>query len=329
MDVLFPVTDDVIQPLAAQRARFEGLCRLAIPDPEALELVSDKARTLELARELDVPVPATCYVRTAEDVAAARDRLRWPVVVKPERSRRLAAGGERLESYQVSYAVDERDLLEQLARFPAGGGFLLQEYCPGEGVGVEMVAHDGEPLAEFQHRRLAEIPISGGASAWRESVALQPELAEYSRRLVRALRWTGPIMVEFKVGERPYLMEINGRVWGSLPLAVLSGVDIPARWAEIGLNGAGPGAPEPPGYEVGLRAYDLERLLMWIGNVLLRRRRQPHVPAPRRRDALRAIACLFDPRQKSDFAAADDPRPARAQLFHIGRKFAKKLLGRP
>ena len=63
--------------------------------------------------------------------------------------------------------------------------------------------------------------MTGGASSYRESVALDARLLEDSVRLLQALRWTGLAMVEFKVGADGYhLMEINGRVWGSLPLAV-------------------------------------------------------------------------------------------------------------
>ena len=58
VDLLIPVTDEIIQPLAHARDRFEGLCRLAIAEAQALETVTDKAKTLALARSLGVPVPA-------------------------------------------------------------------------------------------------------------------------------------------------------------------------------------------------------------------------------------------------------------------------------
>ncbi len=51
-------------------------------------------------------------------------------------------------------------------------------------------------------------------------------------------------MVEFKADARtgtPYLMEINGRFWGSLQLAIDAGVDFPAILVAAAL-----GAPIPP-----------------------------------------------------------------------------------
>jgi hypothetical protein len=55
-------------------------------------------------------------------------------------------------------------------------------------------------------------------------------MQKYAQMLVSALLWTGPVMVEFKIDNndgRVLLMEINGRFWGSLPLAVKAGCDFP------------------------------------------------------------------------------------------------------
>jgi predicted ATP-grasp superfamily ATP-dependent carboligase len=48
--------------------------------------------------------------------------------------------------------------------------------------------------------------------------------------LLERLRWNGVAMVEFKRSDadgRLYLMEINPKFWGSLELALVSGVDFP------------------------------------------------------------------------------------------------------
>jgi hypothetical protein len=51
-----------------------------------------------------------------------------------------------------------------------------------------------------------------------ESIATDPRLMECAERLLSAAQWEGPAMVEFKITSdgTPYLMEINGRLWGSL-----------------------------------------------------------------------------------------------------------------
>jgi len=198
-------------------------------------------------------------------------------------------------------------------------------------------------LQAFQHRRLAEIPVTGGASAWRESTELDPELLEHTRALIRALNWTGLVMVEFKRGRRPWLVEINGRVWGSLPLACLAGVDFPGALAELycpssasphanGTNGTnGAHALATPGYRVGLRAYNLELMLSWIAQVMLGRARHPWLPRPGRARAFSALAGLLDPAQKSDLSGGRDPTPRLYEAVRIARHFVGKAgkLGAP
>lgn len=340
VDLVLPVTDECIHPLAHARARFEGLTRLVIASDQALATVTDKSATLALARDLGVPVPGTQAVTTTEEARAAAARLRFPLVVKPAISRRYLPAEDRIEAGPVSFARDLSELELRMDGLAGGQVVLLQEYEAGTGVGLECLAHEGRVLRAFQHRRLAEIPVSGGASAWRESMALDPELLEYARRLIAALSWTGLIMLEFKLGSRPWLIEINGRVWGSLPLACLAGVDFPGELAELycpvngrPVNGAPTrahatvdGLVQAP-YRIGVRAYNFELMLSWIAQVLIGRARHPYLPHPGRERALAGLLGLLDPAQKSDLAGGADFAPRLAEARRIARKFAGKLAG--
>jgi predicted ATP-grasp superfamily ATP-dependent carboligase len=203
---------------------------------------------------------------------------------------------------------------------------LLQEYYRGSGQGVELLMHQGRPLAAFQHKRLREVPVNGGASAFRESVPLEPDLYRHSVRLLEALNWTGLAMVEFKVGtEGPKLMEINGRVWGSLPLAVRSGMDFPARLAELYLYGSPDETPTASRYRVGVRARNLELDMVWIASVLRGKRRYPFLGMPSRRQGLAALLGLLNPASKFDILSLEDPGPGLAEIVKIVGKFRSKL----
>lgn len=330
VDLVVPVTDECIHPLARQRARFEGLTRLAIAPDEALATVMDKQATLELARRLGVPFPETRTVTSRAEARAAAAELRFPLVVKPSVSRRYNPVDDTIEKGQVTFARDPEELERRMQRLEGRHVVLLQPYEPGVGVGVECLARAGRVLRAFQHRRLAEIPVSGGASAWRESVALDPELFAYAQRLIEALGWTGLIMVEFKLGTRPWLLEINGRVWGSLPLACMAGVDFPGELAELYCPSGPVGAPGAPDtrYRIGVRSYNFELMLSWITQVLLGHRRHPYLPHPGRQRALAGVLGLLDPAQKSDLAGAGDFAPRLAEAGRIARHFAGKL-GKP
>jgi predicted ATP-grasp superfamily ATP-dependent carboligase len=85
-------------------------------------------------------------------------------------------------------------------------------------------------VAVCGHRRIRETPPSGGVSVYREAIAPPATLVAQSRALLDQFDWKGVAMVEYKVQEStgtPYLMEINGRFWGSLQLAIDAGVDFP------------------------------------------------------------------------------------------------------
>lgn len=326
VDVIVPVTDEVILPLAAARDRFAGLTTLAIPADDALATAADKRATLELAQALGVPVPVTVAVGTVEEAVAAGDELRFPVVLKPQVSRRyLGSGGT--QPFSVAYAASRDGLARAMETFEGRCGVLLQEYVAGAGVGVELLLSSGEPLAAFQHRRLREVPPTGGASSFRESVPLDPVLLDHAVRLLRALAWHGLAMVEFKLGrDGPVLMEINGRVWGSLPLAVKAGVDFPARLVDLLLGAPADVRAEAsaPGYRVGVRSRNLQLELVWIASVLLRRTRHPFLPQPERREAVAAAARLLWPGDGYDVLSLRDPGPGLAELGKVARALSRK-----
>jgi predicted ATP-grasp superfamily ATP-dependent carboligase len=318
IDLVIPITDEVGLPLADARSAFDGLTTLAIADPAALALAHDKGATLALAERLGVPVPPTRSVAAGDDAIAAASELGYPVVVKPTVSRELR-GDRTIGSYEVSYAADAGQLGDRL-RGIAGAPVLLQRWLPGIGLGVELLMDRGRPLAAFQHRRIREVPPTGGASALRESVDLEPDLYDNAVRMLGEIGWTGLAMVEFRRGKDGigHLMEINGRVWGSLPLAVRAGMDFPGRLADLLLDGPPPeGTPVATDYRRGLRARNLRLDVGWIGAVLLGRRRYPYLPWPGRGAALGALASLLDPRIADDHLSASDPGPWLALLASI------------
>jgi predicted ATP-grasp superfamily ATP-dependent carboligase len=326
IDLIIPATDLAIQPLARARVSFDGVTRLALPENSLLEVVTDKAKTVDLAKRLGVPVPATFLVHTAEEALAKVDELGWPIVLKPQSSKQMRED-KGIDSFKVTYANDRSELHTTMKAFEGRCAVLLQSYCNGIGLGVELLMHDGEPLAAFQHKRRREIPLTGGASAYRESVPLDPTLYDYSVRLLREHRWTGLAMVEFKAnGLGAKLMEINGRVWGSLPLAVASGVDFPGMLADMYMRGAGSIMPQlDTHYKLGVRCRDVQRDLMWIVSVFMQRRRYPFLKMPGRLAALRALLGFFNPMRKFDLLTLDDPLPGIMEFPRVVKKFRSKM----
>ena len=230
VSVVLPTSDIPTNILMAHRDRLPPGTLLVAPGQESLALAHDKARLGRLAERLGVPWPATILLQGRRSIEEAVDRLGLPLVVKPRFS--VHESGGRWVKTSVRLVSSARDL-ESLAASRAHQGridLLLQEKVPGEGRGVFVLARQGEIRAVFAHRRLREKPPWGGESTLCEATDPEPRLVEYAQRLLRELRWSGVAMLEFKwdpESRRGWLMEINGRFWGSTQLAVAAGVDFP------------------------------------------------------------------------------------------------------
>lgn len=229
VDVLLPVTDITTLTIGADRARLRAHCVLPFPDVETVRMVADKAAMMGLATRLGVDIPCSITVTATDHGDASRHGLSFPLVIKPFKSRVATESGWIYT--EVSYVHDADELRTALSTLdPRAFPVLLQEKIIGPGMGVCISAARGKTLAAFAHKRLREKPPSGGVSVLRESEALDPLAFEFAARMLGALRWDGVAMVEFKRDlrdGRPKLMEINGRFWGSLQLAIDAGVDFP------------------------------------------------------------------------------------------------------
>ncbi len=230
--VLLPFSDSTLLPLLHESGVLGD--RLLYPLPacrDRFDIAFDKARTMELARCLGVETPATYVCEREDDFFSVLPKISYPAVVKPRRSLRWEDNGALHSTAVFAFSADDlrRKFLGILAR--SGEYPLIQEYVQGEEAGVEFLCDRGRVVAACAHRRIRSSPPAGGPGAVKESVPLSyAGMGKRAARLAEALEWHGPIMVEFKIDRAsgtPNLMEINGRFWGSLPLAIAAGVDFP------------------------------------------------------------------------------------------------------
>jgi predicted ATP-grasp superfamily ATP-dependent carboligase len=286
---------------------------LVIPFPELQDYlaISDKLGLMEVARGLGVPVPAQAVLEApGEDGEALAASVGIPLVLKPARSA-VSAGG-RMGKFGVTIVTDPDRLRPALEAYPPEAyPLLVQERVVGPGLGVFLLAWEGRTLAAFAHRRIREKPPTGGVSVYRESVAVEPDLRGYSERLLEHFRWRGAAMVEFKRDMRTgtaYLMEINGRLWGSLQLAIDAGVDFPAFLVEAAL---GRPRDEVGAFREGIRCRwlwgDVDHLLWMLRTP--RRIRVAHPDLPGRLGALGRFLIPWKPGDRLEVLRLGDPGP--------------------
>jgi predicted ATP-grasp superfamily ATP-dependent carboligase len=219
-ECLFPMEEETLLLVAQHREEISRHTYLLIPDLGKIEFVRDKGNLLRFAKAHGIPIPRTIY--SLEDTEP--DMVQCPAVIKP----RISSG-----SFGIAYVKKREDLVPLYQKVHAQYPFpVVQEWIPDGGgtFGFSALFDDGSNVkAAFIHKKLRMYPIQGGPSTLREGVQ-HSQIMELGLSLLKSLNWTGVAMAEFKVDPRdgiPKLMEVNPRFWGSLHLAIISGVDFP------------------------------------------------------------------------------------------------------
>ena len=322
IELVIPPTDRTLVPLEKERYSIPESVILAIPSREAVTTARDKTKTYQLSQSCGVPAPETYCINKNSDIANIK-QISYPVVVKPSRSK-VWLNGKGCE-LEVGYANDRKELIDYLNKMIPLCDVLIQEYVQGTGCGIEILAYQGKILLAFQHNRLREFPLTGGASCLRESTVLNPQLFEYSKRLVNKLKWTGVLMVEFKYNEaekKSYLMEINGRFWGSLPLSVVSGVDFPYHLYLLLVKNKKPSSAK---YKIGIKSRALAKDIQWIETVFRRIPLSIKIKYPMRKEALKALLKFWERNMYYDFQSFNDPLPGLFEIGNICLRYTKRL----
>ena len=269
--LVMPMTERTTLPLSAHRdVIFSAGGRMALPPHEILLRAFDKEQTTQLARSLGIEVPHTTLVESdaqARDLAGA---ISYPVVLKPRSSEEVSSDNKVIATGAPVYARDAGEFAARYAEISRRcSAVLVQEFVAGAGAGYFALMRDGELRAEFAHQRLRDVRPTGSGSALRVSARPDSRVREAALAILRALKWHGVAMVEFRVRADgvPVFLEVNGRFWNSLSLAVYSGADFPAWLTEMVEHGD---VGTPTDYRAGVRCRwllgDVRHLLeVWRG----------------------------------------------------------------
>ena len=314
-DMLLPMTDVTAWLVAQARETLTPRIQRSLPQEEQVKLAQDKRHMLLVAQQLGIACPETFLLSEVQEIENVARGVRYPAVIKPRYSRFFREGSWVVGS--VQYAHSPQDLItkyrEANAQIPHP---IVQEKIEGEGRGIFLLLWDGELKAAFHHERLREKPPWGGVSVYCESLPLDEKLVEQSYALLQAIGWQGPAMVEYKVDRRDghaKLMEVNGRFWGSLQLAIDAGMNFPLLLYRLA---TGEHVPAQLNYKAGVKSRwllgDLDHLC-----IRLRHSRWPNgEPGP---TVTNLRACLnflkfYEPGLRYEVFRLEDPGPGWFEL---------------
>ena len=314
-DLIIPCSDPTFIPIQQHKRVLEPHGRLYVLNEKAFDVLFDKFKTNALARSVGVRVPREIVLDGHSEFKQALSDLRFPLVLKPQTSFDPDNPG-RKRNVKKAFFLDEYIIL--FNNMSVSGPVSVQENFVGDGVGVELLLQDGEPLMAFQHVRLHE-PLHGGGSSYRKGVAVTPELLEAALKILRPLNYTGVAMVEFKVDPKTsdwVFIEVNARFWGSLPLAIASGADFPLALFQLLVDGQ---TSFPRAYREGLCCRNLLLDFRWhLANLRADRSDPTLATRPIHWVLFEACKNLALVRERSDTFTVDDPGPGWAELRQLG-----------
>jgi predicted ATP-grasp superfamily ATP-dependent carboligase len=290
-NTLFPMEEETLLLLAEHQSEISRYTHLLIPDREKIEFIRDKRNLIQFAEARGIPIPMTSYLPPNLTLPAWGEEGEG-FVIKP----RISSG-----SFGIAYVKRREDLIPFYERVHAKYPFpLIQEWVPdGGGIfGLSALFDETSNVkAAFVHKKLRMYPVQGGPSTLREGVR-HPQIMELGLSLLQSLNWKGIAMVEFKVDPRdgiPKLMEINPRFWGSLELAIVSGVDFPYLMLRMARGEK---------FEPVLR-YDVGKRCRWLlfGDIL------HFLNNPQRFHLNPSFFHFFEPNTSYDIISKKDPLP--------------------
>lgn len=340
-DVLLPISEAAIFAAAALRQELSRYAQLLIPSDEALNFTLSKYNATRAALRCGLSVPQTVFLRHCDQAANASDAahvkeslasLAFPVIVKVDNH--LEPGGQYMKgSVRSAATVEEAEaILEEYRDVPAS--IIAQEKIRGHGVGAFLLRHQGRSVLTFAHRRLHEYPYTGGISSLR-AASNDPVVIAAGEKLLADIGYEGLAMIEFRqpVGGAPHFLEINGRIWGSMALALHAGVDFPRAWLECRYSGST--SVVQPRYAESLKCRNtVPGELFYLRSVLRADARTAETPPPSKLGALwEFIQLSLDPRVRTDSLLLSDPGPwlgafyvaSRLTAFQIARHVVRKL----
>ena len=213
--------------IARHRNKFSDSLVAMIPDETHCRMFNNKSAAYDYVSEIGIPVPKRINYadpNLVSQLLKSKGVEKTVIKLLTGNSGKGVFYGKNPEHAQsvVEELIQKYKLIPR--RYPQ-----IEEYVEGEGYGCSVLYSSGKFITHFTHRRLRDKIETGGTSTFREAT-VHEGIEAATKTIFDSLGWNGLAMCEFKVCPetgRFWFIEVNPRMWGSISLAIESGVQFP------------------------------------------------------------------------------------------------------
>ncbi len=250
----------------------ESLMKMGVPilgtKAEDVDAAEDRELFDRILEETKIPRAAGGTVYTAEEAKAVANRLGYPVLVRPS----YVLGGQGMQ-----IAISDQEIEEFMAiinRIAQDHPILVDKYLQGKEIEVDAVCDGTDILIPgiMEHIERTGVHSGDSISVYPAPTITQPvkeKIAEYTRRLAKALHVKGLINIQFiAIGEDVYVIEVNPRSSRTVPyISKVTGIPIVDLATEVIIGktirelGYEPGLqPEADYFAVKMPVFSFEKI---------------------------------------------------------------------
>ena len=226
-DLLIPIGAHSVSLCSSYRSQIRQLTDIHLAPHDSLTLAFDKNKTLDHCFKIGISIPSSFIPLNKSELLGSIDLFNPPYVVK---------SNDENSKISVEYFLDKKSLFNFFNIHDyLYGKLVVQQMIVGTGLGFFAIYENGVCKNYFMHKRLREIPRTGGSSTCAISIH-DDDLLLQGKSILDSLQWHGVAMVEFKrckATHKLYLMEINPKFWGSHDLAIASGINFAEQYIQL------------------------------------------------------------------------------------------------
>ena len=223
--VLLAASDEAIELIAEHRRALSEKFRLDLSNPKAQLCMLNKLCTYEAAQRAGVPTPRFWVAGTREQVEKLKDKLSYPLILKPFFSHRLKAPFNVAQTFEGLLDAFDATCLAGIKTF-------LVEMIPGCDDKLcsyyTYLDENGDNLFDYTKRIIRRYPLTVGRGVYHVTDHV-PDVKELSMKLFREVGLLGIANAEFKLDEgdgQLKLIECNARFTAADCLLTASGLNL-------------------------------------------------------------------------------------------------------